>query len=159
MRNRRFQNSLGGAAPEDPSAMMGYPAMPQHPMMISPQAYYGGYPPMGYPMGYPSMMGPPMMPQQQQMMMPPQQQQQLPQEVSPLDDLKVLDQVRKKTFSPLYYRYSFLNFFFLLQELNVTRRVTRPFVPTESPDYAGLKKQREIMEEPLMPIPVQKPKT
>ena len=51
MRNRRFQSSLGGGPdqpPVDPAmAMMGaggaggYPAVPTHPMMISPQAYYG----------------------------------------------------------------------------------------------------------------------
>ena len=89
---------------------------------------------MGYPMGYPPMG---MMPGQQPMMMPPPQQQLPPQQEtsSPLDDLRTLD-----------------------QELNVTRRVTRPFIPTEAPEYSGLKKQREIMEEPLMPIHVQKPK-
>ncbi len=143
MRNRRFQNSMSGGAPAppppevDPAMMMvapGYPSVPTHPMMISPQAYYGGFcPPMGYPMGYPpmGMMAPPPPPP----MMMPQPQAPSEEGPSPLDDLKVLD-----------------------QELNVTRRVTRPFIPTDSPEYQGLKKQRDFMEEPLMPIPVQKPK-
>ncbi len=43
------------------------------------------------------------------------------------------------------------------QELNVTRRVTRPFVPTDSDDYQQLQRQRDVLDMPLMPIPVQKP--
>ena len=35
------------------------------------------------------------------------------------------------------------------QELNMTRRATRPFVPTNIGDgFADLQKQRQIMEEP-----------
>ncbi len=44
MRNRRFQNTMGGGGGPDQMGGGGggaYPAVPQHPMMISPQAYYG----------------------------------------------------------------------------------------------------------------------
>ena len=43
------------------------------------------------------------------------------------------------------------------QELNMTRRVTRPFVPQEGDDFHVLRKQRDFMEEPTLPDPVRKP--
>ncbi len=100
-----------------------------------PQMYYGYgpsvqavYPPMP-PMGY---MMPPQVQQPPVMMMPQPQPQQLQQ--SPLDDLQMLD-----------------------QELNMTRQVTRPFVPTNAPEFNSLQRQRDILEQPLMPEPRQKP--
>jgi hypothetical protein len=35
------------------------------------------------------------------------------------------------------------------QELNVTRRTTKPFVPTNSPNYWGLQRQVQDMEQPI----------
>jgi hypothetical protein len=35
------------------------------------------------------------------------------------------------------------------QELNVTRRTTKPFIPTNAPNYWGLQRQVQDMEEPI----------
>jgi hypothetical protein len=35
------------------------------------------------------------------------------------------------------------------QELNVTRRTTKPFIPTNAPNYWGLQRQVQAMEEPI----------
>ena len=43
------------------------------------------------------------------------------------------------------------------QELNMTRRVTRPYVPEDNDDFRALRKQRDFMEEPALPDPVRKP--
>merc|ERR1711997_636700 len=39
------------------------------------------------------------------------------------------------------------------QELNVTRRTTKPFVPTNAPNYWGLQRQVQEMEEPMPQAP------
>ena len=41
------------------------------------------------------------------------------------------------------------------QELNMTRRTTRPFVPTTTgTEFGQLEKQRNILEEPLPTLPL-----
>ena len=37
----------------------------------------------------------------------------------------------------------------IAQELNVTRRTTKPFIPTNAPNYWGLQRQVQEMEEPI----------
>ena len=120
MRNRRFQSACGGQ-PQQQQPQAVFP--PPHPQM------YYGYPPPQPQMMYPP--PPPFMPPQMMMMQQQQQQQQLPPQMTPLDDLKILD-----------------------QELNMTRQVTRPFVPVDNtPEFSHLQRQREIMEEPALPEP------
>ena len=135
MRNRRFQNSCGQ------EMMMGGPP-PQAaamPMQHSLPMYGYGMPPqpvMYNPMAPGMMMMPqqPMMPlpQMMPMMQPPQQQ-------GVLGDLQMLD-----------------------DELNTTRRLTRPFVPSDSPEFSKLQRARNIIEDPAnmsMPLPTPKIRT
>lgn len=88
-------------------------------------------PPMyGGMMMHPMMMVPPPMMQQPPPMRPAPTVNPIPQ----MEDLQVLD-----------------------QELNMTRRSTRPFVPTTTgPEFGELERQRNILEEPIPSLPTPK---
>ena len=55
----------------------------------------------------------------------------------------------------LCYIFRFIKFQTLDQELNMTRRTTKPFIPTNAPNYWSLQRQVQDMEEP---IPQMKPR-
>eukprot|EP00096_Caligus_rogercresseyi_P002157 TRINITY_DN1409_c0_g1_i1.p1 TRINITY_DN1409_c0_g1~~TRINITY_DN1409_c0_g1_i1.p1 ORF type:complete len:363 (+),score=98.51 TRINITY_DN1409_c0_g1_i1:80-1168(+) len=100
------------------------PMMRGQPMYgpVGPAAFM--YPPYAAPMMM--MPPPPMMGAYPGQMPPPQQ---MPQERSPLEDLSMLD-----------------------QELNMTRRATRPFVPSEGPDMSRLQRHLDDLEQEQLKI-------
>jgi len=88
MRNRRFAQASGATPPDQ--LFSDYPSVPMHPMIMGPQAYYGGgfYPQPMYPFApHPQQahFAPGIAPAQPQMAQPPQ----LRASPSPLDDLQV----------------------------------------------------------------------